>query len=130
SGRFVDQAQNFEAGDFAGVFGGLALGVVEIGWYGDDGAFDGFAEMSFGPVFQLAKYERGDFWRGENFFAEQDADDVFARRVDAEREQFQLIPNVTGAAAHQALHRVNAAFRLRQQAAAGGFTDNDAAVGI
>ena len=36
----VDQAQNFEASDFAGVFGGLALGVVEIGRDGDDGAID------------------------------------------------------------------------------------------
>src|SRR5437879_12332939 len=29
-GRLVDKAENFEAGDFAGVLGGLALGVVEI----------------------------------------------------------------------------------------------------
>src|SRR5580704_3150329 len=50
-GWLVDQAQNFETGDFAGVFGGLALGVVEIRGDGDDGAFDRFAEKGFSPAF-------------------------------------------------------------------------------
>src|SRR5260370_8734944 len=30
SSWFVDEAENFEAGNFTGVFGGLALGVLEI----------------------------------------------------------------------------------------------------
>src|ERR1700732_4400858 len=30
-GGFVDEAQDFEAGDAAGVFSGLTLGVVEVG---------------------------------------------------------------------------------------------------
>ena len=36
-GRLVDDAQNFEAGDLAGILGRLTLGVVEIGGNGDDG---------------------------------------------------------------------------------------------
>ena len=43
--RFVDQAQNFEAGDAAGVLGGLPLGVVEIGRHRDDGLVDRHAEI-------------------------------------------------------------------------------------
>src|SRR6266571_2662748 len=73
----VDEANNFEAGDFAGVLGGLALGIVEIRRHGDDGAVDWFGEMGFGPVFQFAENERGNFGRGENFIAEFHADDVF-----------------------------------------------------
>ena len=49
-GGLVDQAQNFKAGDASGVFGGLALRVVEIGGHGNDRAIDGFAEVRFGPV--------------------------------------------------------------------------------
>ena len=48
------KAENFEAGDFPGILGGLALGVIEIGRDGDDGAINGFAEMRFGPIFQFA----------------------------------------------------------------------------
>ena len=46
---FIDEAQDFEAGDSAGVFGGLALRVVEIGRDGDDRAIDRFAEVRLRP---------------------------------------------------------------------------------
>ena len=39
----VDQAQHFQAGDAAGVFGGLSLRIVEIGRHGDDGFRDRLA---------------------------------------------------------------------------------------
>src|SRR5699024_4531911 len=37
SGGLVDHTQNIEAGNLAGVLGGLTLGVVEVGRYRDDG---------------------------------------------------------------------------------------------
>ena len=47
-GGLVDDALDVEAGDLAGVLGGLALGVVEVGGDGDDGLGDGLAEIGFG----------------------------------------------------------------------------------
>src|SRR5437899_3530502 len=47
----VDEAENFEAGNFASVLGGLALGIIEIRGDSDDGAVDGFAEVGLGPIF-------------------------------------------------------------------------------
>ena len=65
SRRLVDQAKDFEARDFAGVFGGLALRIVEISRNGNDGAIDGFTEEGFGPVFQFAQNKRGYLWRSK-----------------------------------------------------------------
>ncbi len=44
-GRLVDDAQDVEPGDLAGLFGGLTLGVVEVGGHGDDGFGDRLAEV-------------------------------------------------------------------------------------
>src|SRR6266436_4381755 len=124
SSGLIDEAKNFNAGDFARILGGLALSIIEISRDGDDSAVDRFAEMGFGPVFQFAENERGDFWRSENSVAEQNADDVLARRVDAERKQFQFILDICRAATHETLHGINRALRLRKQAAACGFAND------
>ena len=31
-GRFVDDSQNVESSNYSGIFSGLSLGVVEVGW--------------------------------------------------------------------------------------------------
>ena len=51
--RLVDDAQHLEAGDLAGLLGGGALGVVEVGGDGDDGLVDGVAEEGLGVALQL-----------------------------------------------------------------------------
>ena len=58
--RLVDDAQDFEAGDLAGVLGRLALGVVEIGGNRDDGLRDRLAEMGLGRLLHLLQDEGGD----------------------------------------------------------------------
>ena len=130
SGRFVDEPQNLETGNLAGIFGSQALCIIEIGRHGDDGAVDGFAEKCFGPIFQFAQYESGNLRRGENSIAEEDADDVFARGINAKREELEFALNVGGASAHEALHGIDRAFRLRQKATARRFPNDDAAVRI
>ncbi|MNK62765.1 NAD-specific glutamate dehydrogenase [compost metagenome] len=60
-GGLVDDAQDFEAGDGAGVLGGLALLVVEVRRNRDDGLGDLLAEVGLGVGLQLAEDHRGDF---------------------------------------------------------------------
>ena len=66
--RLVDDAQDLEAGDLAGVLGRLALGIVEIGRNGDDGLRDLFAEITLGGLLHLLQDEGGDL-RGRVFLA-------------------------------------------------------------
>ena len=54
-GRLVDDARDFEAGDLAGVFGRLPLGVVEVGRHGDDGLVHLVAQVGLGRFLQLAQ---------------------------------------------------------------------------
>ena len=62
-GRLIDDAHDFQAGDLAGVFGGLALRVVEIGRDGDDGLGDLFAQIGFGGFLQLGEDHGGNLGR-------------------------------------------------------------------
>ena len=62
-GRFVDDAQHFEAGDFARVLGRVALRVVEISRHGDDRLRDLFAELRFRVGLELRENHRGNFRR-------------------------------------------------------------------
>ena len=68
-GWLVDETQNFEASDLAGIFGGLALGIIEIRGDGDDSAVDRFAEIGLRPVFQFAQDESGNLRRCKHFLA-------------------------------------------------------------
>ena len=60
SGRLVDDAQDFQAGDLAGVLGRLTLGVVEVGRNRDDGLLDLFAEMLLSSFLHLLQDEGRD----------------------------------------------------------------------
>ena len=46
--RLIDDAHDFQASDLTGVLGGLALGVIEVGWYGDHRLGDLLAQISLG----------------------------------------------------------------------------------
>ena len=63
-GGFVDDAEDFQSGDASGVFGGVALAVVEVGGDGYHRLRDGFAEVGFGVLLHLLQNHRGDFGRG------------------------------------------------------------------
>src|SRR2546421_729644 len=71
--------------------------------------------------------ENGDI---ESAAAEFDADDVFARWIDAERKQLQFILDIGGTAAHQALDGINGALGLREKTATRRFANGNTAIGI
>ena len=62
-GRFVDDAQHFQTGDLARVFGRVALRVVEVSRNGNDRLGDLFAELRFRVGFQLRQNHRRNFRR-------------------------------------------------------------------
>ena len=63
-GRLVDDTQDIQAGDLAGVLGGLTLGIVEVCRAGDDGVGDGLAKVGLGVPLQLHQDLRGNLLRG------------------------------------------------------------------
>merc|ERR1719473_1604923 len=59
-GRLVDDAQHVEAGNRARILGRGALGVVEVGGHGDDGARHLLAEERLGNLLHLDENHGGD----------------------------------------------------------------------
>ena len=70
--RFVDDALDVQTGDTAGIFGCLALCVVEVCRHRDHGFGNFFAEVVFGSLLHLAQHFCGDLWRRQFLIAHTD----------------------------------------------------------
>ena len=71
-GRLVDDALDVQAGDAAGVLGGLALAVVEVGRHRDHGLGHFLAEVVLGGLLHLAQHFGADLRRRELLAAHLD----------------------------------------------------------
>ena len=63
-GRLVDDPQHVQAGDLAGLLGGLTLGVVEVRGHGDHRVGDVLTEVAFRVALQLLQNAGADLLRG------------------------------------------------------------------
>ncbi len=80
-GWLVDDALDLEAGDLAGILGGLALTVVEIGRHGDDGLGDFLAKIIFRRLLHLAQ-DFGGYLGRRHFLAAHFHPGVVVVRLD------------------------------------------------
>ena len=71
-GRFIDDTEDIQACDLAGIFGSLALCVGEVSRAGDDGVGDFFTQVCFCVYLQFLKNHSRDFLRGIGFVIDGD----------------------------------------------------------
>ena len=109
-GGLVDDALDLDAGDLAGVLGGLALRVVEVGRDGHDRLVYLLAEVLFGVATQLLQDHGGDLGRGVELAADIDRGVAVLRRHHLVRDDLHLFGDVAVLAAHEALDREDRVF--------------------
>lgn len=62
-GGLVDDSENVQTSDQASILGGLSLGVVEVGWDGDDGVVNGTTKVGLSSLTHLYQdHGRDLFW--------------------------------------------------------------------
>ena len=110
-GGFVDDPLDVQAGDAAGVLGGLALGVVEVGRDGDDRLGDLLAQIRLRVRLELLQDHGADLGRRVALAVGQDDADAVAARVALDLVGDELLGvrhlRVVEPAAHEALDRVD-----------------------
>ncbi len=129
-GRFVDDAQHFEAGDLAGILGGLALGVVEVGGDRDDGLLDLLSEIAFRRLLHLLQNEGGDLRGRIGFAFDLDPGVAIAGARNLVRDELLVLVDhrVVVAATDQPLDREDGAFRIGDGLTLGRLADEPLAV--
>ena len=129
-GRLVDDAQHFEAGDLAGVLGGLALGVVEIGRNGDDRLLDLLPEIGFRRLLHLLQDEGGDLRGRIGLAVGLDPGVAVDCLGDLVGDELLVLLDhrIVVAAADQALDREDGLFRIGDRLALGRLADETLAV--
>ena len=118
----VDDALDLEAGDLAGVLGGLALRVVEVRRDGDDRLVDLVAEILLGVALELLQDHRRDLRRRVRLAADLDDGVAVRAGLDVVRHDGHLFGHVAVLAAHEALDREHGVLGVGD-----GLTPGDAA---
>ena len=122
-GRLVDDADDVEAGDLAGVLRRLALGVVEVRRDGDDRVRDRLAEIGLGVGLQLLQDHRRDLRRRVLLALGLDANVAVRALDDLVRDDLHLLGDLVELAAHEPLDREDRVLRVRHLLALGRRAD-------
>src|SRR6185437_1740359 len=119
----VDDAEHVEAGDLAGVLGGLALRVVEVGRNGDDRLRHRIPEVVFRRLLHLLEDHRRDFGRRVALALDLDRGDVIGTGDDLVRDALDLVLHFAHPAAHEPLDRKDRVLWIGNGLALGDLTD-------
>ena len=122
SGRLVDDPQNLEARDPAGVFGGVSLRVVEVGRNGDDRFLDLLTEELARVVDELAQHEGTDLLRCVFLAAHVEAGLTVVTRHDVEADRFGFLGDLVVVTSDEAFRRVDRALRIQDRLPSGKLT--------
>ena len=124
-GRLVDDAEHVQAGDLAGVLGGLALRVVEVGRHRDDGIGDRLAEIVLGGLLHLLQDPRRDLGRATGLAAEHHVGGAVVGLDDLVRQHLKrpLDLGVLEAASDEALDGVDRVDGVGHRLATSDLTD-------
>ena len=122
-GRFVDDAHDFQAGDLAGILGGLALRVVEVSRDGDDRLGNLLAEIRFGGFLELGEDHGGDFGRRILLAADLDAGVAVVAADHFIRHHLHFFVDFVVAPAHEALDGEDGVLRIGNGLAFGHLAD-------
>ncbi len=127
-GRLVDDPQHLEAGDLAGVLGGVALGVVEVRRDRDHGLAHRLAQVGLGVGLELLQDHGRDLRRRDDLVAGLDAGVTVRAGGDLVRDDLLLLGHLRGLAAHEALDREDGVLGVRHRLALGRCADQALAV--
>ena len=127
-GGLVDDPDDVEAGDLAGVLRRLALRVVEVGGHGDDDVRDRLAEERLGVRLQLLQDHRADLRRGELPAVGDNTRVAVLALNDLVGNDGHLVGDLFPLAAHEALDRGDRVLRIRHLLAPRGRPDEPLAV--
>ena len=118
----VDNALHFEAGNLSGVFGGLALRIIEVGRDRDDGFRDFLTKIVFGSLLQLLQNQCRDLGRGV-FLPLREYGNVVALAHDFVGHHLYFFADFVVAASHETLDRVDRVFGIGDRLALGDLPD-------
>ena len=127
--RLVDDPGDFQAGNLAGVLGGLSLAIVEVCRNGDHRLAHLVAEVAFRGLFELPQDQRRDLRRRVILVVDAYLDKVARSADHLVRDHLLLGPDFLVPAAHEPLDRVDRSPGIGDRLPLGRLTDQNLSLG-